>query len=158
MYYLMIVIKNTGNVDVEYVDVTLAQDNAELHFTASVIPSGETVVVQEKDKKACLTGAYTSCTADVAELSSMEMSKDIVAISENDDNSLTIKNLTDQTIPCVRIFYKFYMEEENTYVGGITYNAKVTELMGNASQTISPSHYVSGYSQVVMVRTYDSAE
>lgn len=150
----VIALKNTGSVDVEYANITLSQNDTFLQFEASVIPAGEVVVVQEKDKKACLTEGYTSCTGDVAEISSFEMSEDMVEISENENNSLTIKNLTNQEIPCVRVFYKFYMEDEKTYVGGITYNAKVEGLVANGSQTISPSHYVNGYSQIVMVRTY----
>ena len=87
-----------------------------------------------------------------------EMSEEQVQVQENGDQSLTVSNLTNEDIPAVRIFYKFYMEEEETYVGGITYTAKLTDLKAGESRKITPSHYVSGYSRVMMVRTYDTAE
>ena len=86
------------------------------------------------------------------------MSEDKVQVEESGEQSLTVTNLTDEDIPAVRVFYKFYMEDEGTYVGGITYTAKITNLGAGASQTITPSHYVQGSSRVMMVRTYDTAE
>ena len=86
------------------------------------------------------------------------MSADQVKVEETENGSLLVTNLTDEEIPCVRIFYKFYMEEEEAYVGGITYTAKLTGLSAGGSQTVSPSHYAAGSSRVMMVRTYDSAE
>ena len=86
------------------------------------------------------------------------MSEDKVQVTPNDDNTFTVTNLTEETIPCVRIFYKLYMEDKGIYVGGITYNVKVTELEAGTSQTVSPSHYAQGYSRLMMVRTYDTTE
>ena len=86
------------------------------------------------------------------------MSEDKVQVEESGEQSLTVTNLTDEDIPAVRVFYKFYMEDEGTYVGGITYTAKLTGLSAGGSQTVSPSHYAAGSSRVMMVRTYDSAE
>lgn len=50
------------------------------------------------------------------------------------------------------------MEDENTYVGGITYTAKITNLQAGDSQIIQPSHYLKDSSRIMMVRTYDTAE
>lgn len=79
-------------------------------------------------------------------------------VTENADHSLTVTNLTGEDIACVRIFYKLYMQDEDVYVGGITYNARLVDLPAGGSQTVTPSHYAKGYSRVVMVRTYDTAE
>lgn len=43
----------------------------------------------------------------------------------------------------------------DAYVGGIAYTAKVENLEAGASVQITPTHYASGSSRVVMVRTYD---
>ena len=84
---------------------------------------------------------------------SIDYAKNIRSIHEQ-----TVPNLTDQKIPAVRIFYKFYMEDEAAYVGGITYTAKITNLDAGTSQTITPSHYLKGSSKIMMVRTYDTAD
>jgi hypothetical protein len=84
------------------------------------------------------------------------MSQNQVQVIDNGDNTLTIQNLTNKTIPTVRIFYKYYMKQEGVYVGGIAFTVRVTRLGPGASITIQPSHYTSQTSRVVMVLTYDS--
>ena len=153
-----ILVKNTGKTDVEYAEINMKCNGKELIFTASVIPAGKSVVVQEKNKEKHINGTYTECYAEVAEVKGFAMNEESVSIDENEDGTLSVKNKTNKTIPCIRIFYKYYMEDENTYVGGITYNAKVIDLEGGETRKVMPKHYVGGYSQVVMVRTYDTKE
>lgn len=152
------VLTNKGKRAAEYVNISVKRNGKELKFEASAIPAGATVVVQEAGKTSYKKGTYTECSADVAPIESFEMSKDSVKVKDNGDNSLTVTNLTDSTIPCVRVFYKFYMEDESAYVGGITYTAKLTGLEAGKSQKITPSHFVSGSSRIMMVRTYDTEE
>lgn len=152
------VLKNTLKQDIEYAGIHLYGEETTLQFTASAIPAGATVIVQEQTKTPYHNRSYTACTADVTEPGKLEQSAQQIQITENGEQSLTVTNLTDAPIACVRVFYKFYMEEEQAYVGGITYNAKLTNLAAGSSQTISPSHYASGYSRVVMVRTYEADE
>ena len=151
------VLKNTGDVGVEYANITLIQNGRELKFQATALPAGAMMLVQEASAAAYESGKYTECTCDIALLEEFEMSEDMVSVVEA-DGKLVVTNLTDKTIPCIRIFYKFYMSDVNAYVGGITYTAKVTELAGGASCEISPSHYAAGSSALVMVRTYDTAD
>ena len=153
-----IVLQNTGDTAVEYASVSISRDGTALQFDASAVPAGGTVVVQEKNRTSFQEGNYGDCTATVAELSGFEMSEDLVKVEESGNQSLTVTNLTDQIIPAVRIFYKFYMEEEDAYVGGISYTAKITNLEAGGTQTVTPSHYMEGSSRIMMVRTYDTAE
>lgn len=152
------ILKNEGSTPLEYVDVTLQGNNSTLEFIGSDIQAGATIVIQEANKASYQSDTWTNCTAETAEIAELEMSEDSVSVKENEDGSLTVTNLTAEAIPCVRVFYKFYMSDENAWVGGITYTAKLTGLGAGASQTVTPSHYAVGSSQVVMVRTYDTAE
>ena len=77
-------------------------------------------------------------------------------VEETAEGSLLVTNITETDIPCIRIFYKFYMYDTNVYVGGITYTAKVTNLAAGASCIVTPSHYLQGYSKIIMVKTYDT--
>lgn len=153
-----IVLRNSGETDVEYADITLDGDGGKLSFKISDIAAGSSVIVQEANKSGYTGGTYADCSADVAQVSGLEMSEDKVKVEESEDGSLTISNLTGEEIPCVRVFYKFYMDEENAYVGGITYTVKVTNLEANGTRRVTPSHYSTGYSKVVMIRTYDTAD
>ena len=154
----VIILENTGDTEVEYASITVNREGTELQFEASALPAGETVVVQEKKRVLFEGGNYTDCSADVAEIEEFDMSSDQIRVDETGDQTLTVTNLTDENIPAVRMFYKFYMEDEDTYVGGITYTAKITGLDANASVEITPSHYLKGSSRIMMIRTYDTAD
>lgn len=153
-----IVLKNTGSTDVEFARITLSCDGTPITFELSDLPSGAVVVAQEINQTAYQDGVYRDCSADIAEIDGLEQSDGQISVRENGDGSLTVSNITDKRIPCVRVFYKFYMSDEDVYVGGITYTAKLTDLEAGGSYTIIPSHYSPGYSKVVMIRTYDSKE
>lgn len=154
----VIILENTGDTEVEYASITVNREGTELQFEASALPAGGTVVVQEKNRVLFEGGNYTDCSADVAEIEEFDMSSDQIRVDETGDQTLTVTNLTDENIPAVRIFYKFYMKDEDTYVGGITYTAKITGLDANASVEITPSHYLKGSSRIMMIRTYDTAD
>ena len=154
----VLVVQNTTGSDVEYASITLTSDDQTYTFEGSVIPKGQSIVLQEKNQKSYDNTAFNNCDAQTAEVSGFEQSSNCIFYTENDNGSISVTNTSSSMIPCVRVFYKFFMEDEDAYVGGITYNAKITDLSAGQTITITPSHYTSGFSKVVMVRTYDSAQ
>lgn len=152
----MLLVKNNGDFPVEYAQIRVVCGQEELLFDISALPAGEKLVVQEKTGKTISEGKATSASAMVVQRANMEMSDSKVQIIDNGDNTLTVKNLTNETIPTVRIFYKYYMEDEKLFVGGIAFTVRISRLGAEASVTIQPSHYTSQTSRVVMVLTYNS--
>ena len=150
-------VTNNGSSNVEYAEITVVQGDRNLLFKVSALPAGATVVAMEVNKASYEEGDYSSITANVAGLDKFEMSEDQIRIKDNGDNTLTVTNISGQDISCVRLFYKYCMEDD-IYVGGIAYMVKLTDLQAGQSKTVSPSHFVSGSSEVMMVRTYDTAE
>ena len=114
------------------------------------------LVVQEKYGKAIPAGEVTFVSATIVERADMSLSEGKVEVTDNGNNTLTIKNLTSETIPTVRVFYKYYMADEDIFVGGIAFTVRITRLNPGASITVQPSHYASPTCRVVMVLTYDS--
>lgn len=152
----MLLVENNGDFPVEYAQIQVVCNQEELLFDISALPAGEKMVVQEKTGKAILESKVTSASALVVQRANMEMSENQVQVIDNGDNTLTIKNLTDKTIPTVRVFYKYYMEDEELFVGGIAFTVRISRLGAGASVTIQPAHYTSQTSRVVMVLTYNS--
>jgi hypothetical protein len=149
------VLTNMGDDCAEYIEITLARDGVKLKFIASALEPGGRMIILEANRKQFKNGTYSNCVADVATSSEFTMSENQVRVEENAEGGLLVTNITGKDIPCIRIFYKFYMTDSDVYVGGITYTAKVTDLAAGASCTITPSHYLKGYSKIVMVKTYD---
>lgn len=152
----MLLVENNGDYPVEYTQIRVMCGQEELLFDISALPAGEKLVVQEKTGKTISESKATSASALVVRRANMEMSESKVQVVDNGDNTLTVKNLTSETIPAVRVFYKYYMEDEKLFVGGIAFTVRISRLGAGASMTIQPSHYTSQTSQVVMVLTYDS--
>ncbi len=151
----MMLVKNKSDYSIEYLSIVVEFEKETLAFDITALPTGESVVVQEKTGKILPNTKPLSSKAMVVRKANMEMSKDKVSVKDNGDNTITIQNLTDKTIPTVRVFYKYYMENEHIYVGGIAFTVRVTRLAKNGKITIQPSHYTSGSCKVVMVLTYD---
>ena len=152
----MLLVRNEGDFPVEYTRLSVKYGEETLLFDISALPVGESVVVQEKEGKKIPEGVVDASEALVVQRAELEMSQDQVSVTDNGDNTLTIQNLTDKMIPTIRVFYKYHMDEEDIFVGGIAFTVRVTRLAAGASITIQPSHYTSETSRVVMVLTYDS--
>ena len=151
-----VILRNTGSQCIDYAEVTMKGSQADYLFIFSHLESHSAIVVQEAGRAPCVSQEYDCITAEPACSDGFEMSENQLEIRETSDNQLQVKNLTDEVIPCVRIFYKFYLEEEEVYVGGITYVAKVMDLKPGAVVHVAPSHYAAGSSRVVMVRTFEA--
>lgn len=152
----MLLVRNDGDFPVEYTRLSVKYGEETLLFDISALPVGESVVVQEKEGKKIPEGVVDASEALVVQRAELEMSQDQVSVTDNGDNTLTIRNLTDKMIPTIRVFYKYHMGDEGVFVGGIAFTVRVTRLAAGASITIQPSHYTSETSRVVMVLTYDS--
>ena len=152
----MLLVKNKSEFSFEYISISVEYETQTLTFDISALPSGADIVVQEKNGKSVVEDSIVkSSKALVVRKANMEMSEDLVSVKDNGNNTLTIKNLTDKTIPTVRVFYKYYMENEDIYIGGIAFTVRITRLAANGKITIQPAHYTSESCRVVMVLTYD---
>ena len=154
-----IVVVNTSDRDVEYAEITLDREDITLEFRVSGLTAGSSALVLEQYGEAYAEGSsYYGCSAGVSMVDRFELSRELVEVTEYENGGLTVTNRSSEHIPCVRIFYKFYMSDVDVYVGGITYTAKLVDLAPGASQHIQPSHYLTGMSRIVMVKTYDTTD
>lgn len=151
------VLEVTNNSDqvIEYAAVTLTADSQTLTFQISLLPAGATVLVMEADRQSCSeTAAFTYEGSEIAWLSSLDMCEDQVSVSTDGSGAITVTNISDETIPELRLFYKNKLDTDE-YVGGIAYTVKLENLAAGAAQTVYPSHYDPEYGEVMMVRIYE---
>ena len=151
----MILISNTGEEAVEYTQITVKYAETTLTFQITALPAGERMVVQELNAQAIPEGEPVEASALVVHRAQMAIAPEL-SVKDNGDNTLTVTNLTDKTIPMVRVFYKYYMENEDIFVGGIAFTVKITNLPAKGNMVVQPAHFVSANSRVVMALTYDS--
>lgn len=152
----MILVYNNGAFPVEFASLTVEFEGVTLMFDISALPAGGRAVVQEKMRRSMPSDAPTACKALVVQTAELGFASDQVEVTENADGSLTVKNLTKQTIPSIRLFYKYYLEKEQIYVGGVAFSSEIKDgLRPGSSITIRPTHYEKGSSRIVRVATYE---
>lgn len=150
----MLLVKNNGDFPVEYTEITVEYETATLTFAITALPVDARLVVQEKNGQPVPSGKILSCRAMVLQRADLAMSEDVVKVTDNGDDSITVTNLTKETIPTVRVFYKYYMKEQDVYVGGIAFTVRLSRLDAGNAITIKPAHYSTESCKVVMVMTY----
>lgn len=151
----MLMVRNHGTTALEYAEINVAFGEETLTFHISALPAGEKLVVQESDKKQIPGKDPTGCAALVIQNSNMVASSTSVSVTDDGKGGLIIQNLTGEPIPTVRVFYKYYMADEDVFIGGIAFTLKVSRLPANGSTTVRPSHFSSGSSRIVMISCYD---
>lgn len=135
---------NNGSEVIQYAEYTFQIDGETLHFKLSNLPAGASAVVLEANQHAYDSAEVLKLIDRVvATMPELTFASDQVLIVDNGDDSLTLMNITDKTLPVVRVFYKFYYQDEDVFVGGITYTAKGLDIPAGGSVTIRPSHYTS---------------
>ena len=155
---MTLLIQNEGEETIEYAHISMIGEQNQYDFEATVLEPGATMWVQEKEKQLYEEWYVEECTAEVAYAESVEDSSALVEVKENAEGELLVLNKTEEIIPCVRVFYKYYEEKSDVYLGGITYNVKINNLVPGKEQTIDAAHFEKGRSRVMMVRTYDEEQ
>lgn len=148
-------VKNTSKKALEFAQIQIYNGNKKLVFDVSSLPANSSAVIMEKNKapldKSITYGGTTGGYTDKLEKAST------IKYQKVDNNGIKVTNKSDKNIPCVRIFYK-YKSSEGYYIGGITYTAKINNLKAGASQTIYPSHFDSDGGEIMMIKTYTTAQ
>ena len=150
-------VKNTSKKALEFAQIQIYNGDKKLVFDVSSLPANSSAIIMEKNKAPLdksksityggTTGGYTN-----------KLEKDAtIKYQKVDNNGIKVTNKSNKNIPCVRIFYK-YKSSEGYYIGGITYTAKINNLKAKESQTIYPSHFDSDGGEIMMIKTYTTAQ
>lgn len=150
-----ILVKNTGDEDIELAWVDVKTDAGKYSFQVTSLPAGASAIVMDQKETAFSDGKIESITATATDPAPFELSEDQIEVVSSDGDEIVLKNISDKTIPTVRVFYKFYYPEQETYVGGITYTASVQNLEPGKTATLRPFHYSGDAGRIVMIRTYE---
>lgn len=149
-----ILVTNTSSKIIEFASVYLEADEKLMQFDISILPAGASVLVMEKDRKTCSETVKCSYNrSEIAYMDSMDLKEDVLKVTQ-DEGEITVENIGSDTVPEIRLFYKNQVEN-NTYLGGIAYTVKLSELSPGEVQTVYPSHFDPRYGKIMMVRLYE---
>lgn len=152
---LALLFVNTSDKDVQYAEYAFSVDGKPISFKVSDLPAGQQCVVLEASRHQRDTSEVLELISRVVAPVDMLPGSDKVLPVINDDNTITLMNTTQEELPVVRVFYKYFYEDENSFVGGITYTATATKVPAGGSVTIAPSHFEANASVIMGTGVYD---
>jgi hypothetical protein len=151
-------VQNRSEDYIEYAKIVCKYDEAEYVYEIKTVEPNAMIMVQESNGQVYTQEKLSDCTAIVAQMDGLDMSLDEVKVEVSSLGKIRVTNISGKDIPCVRIFYKMYLNDAKVSVGGITYVAKLTDLKNEEVRVIMPQHFSNGLSRIMMIRTYDTAE
>ena len=152
---LALLFKNNSGKDIQYAEYAFSVDGKPISFKVSDLPRGQQCVVLEASRHQRSTSEVLELISRVVAPVDMLPGSDKVIPVINDDNTITLMNTTQEDLPVVRVFYKYFYEDENAFVGGITYTATATKVPAGGSVTIAPSHFEANASVIMGTGVYE---
>lgn len=150
---LMLVVKNEGNQDIQYAEITLPTDKGDAFFTLSTLPAGESVVLLEKNRME-YTGQedIAQATADHVAVFSEPLSlyEDQLKLQIL-DGAINVSNISGADINGdVVIYYK--NAAADLYYGGITYRVRIEGgIKAGEIKQLMASHFSETGSKIMFV-------
>ena len=147
----MIIVKNTGEDNIQYAEITVKSGNTEGKFALSTLMPGQTVVVLEQNRK-----EYTEFGEEfTAEANNVALFNATPTLCEDKikiqplDGAMNVINISDADIEGdVVIYYK--NSADDMFYGGITYRVRITGGIKNGEiKQIISDHFSSTGSTVV---------
>ena len=150
---------NNSDKDLQYAEYVFSVGGKPISFKVSDLPAGQSCVVLESGRhqydKTEVLDLVSRVVAPV-DLLHADGENKVLIIKNAEDNTLTLMNTTDAELPVVRVYYKYYYQEENTFVGGITYTATAEKIPAGGSVTIAPDHYEDAACVITGFGVYDN--
>lgn len=144
-------LRNMGTSGIAYAEVVVYQQDRQLTFVTTYIPAGGSVLVPEKDKKTYTQAAVTDFQCLRVIPMEAQGCAQTVSVAQTGAYSLTVTNLTQEAVGCVRVFYKQYDTEGDYFVGGTTYCVVIPNLAAGENRELTPYRYAADSTKVVAV-------
>lgn len=131
---------NAGATMITSCRVILRLESGIYRFEATCIPAGATVLVQEIDRRLYNDIAIYAVGGSASKGNKTNLDKTAV-LSERYLGGLKVKNISDTDYGMLSISHKNYNEDENIYIGGVTYVTYISSLKSGEHSYIWPVHF-----------------
>lgn len=146
-----LLLRNTGPEGILHAVVTLERGEEILSFEVSSLPPGESVLVLEKEGRACFQQNFTACNGWETKDGSDWLQSDTLQITPVDMQTVSVTNLTNTVVKDICLYYKTVYADGLFYIGGITHEAKLEQLAPGETRLLRPEYYANIHSQIVRV-------
>lgn len=145
-----IIVKNKSNDMLQYGQLRFKVGEEDAEFVVTNLPAGKSALVLEFNKKSfSKTNDITYEGASTSYIDNDTMNKDKFKVT-SDNTKLKLKNLTSNKYSTIYVYYK-NVDEDGSYLGGITYRTKFENVGANSTVSSDTEHYLEGASEIIMI-------
>ena len=144
---------NPSDADVSYGQVFLMLQDQEYVFEFTYLPAGGRLLVPEKNRLPYVRGDVTDCRCEDLVTGNFGTEDSGVTFTQNGLAGIVLENTTGGELKKVTLFYKLYLQEQDAFLGGRTYEVTVEDLSAGEIREIVPPKFVWGYSKLVDIQT-----
>lgn len=146
-----LMVYNAGSQEILKTEVTLAWGELLLCFYGENIPPGETVLLLEKNCRSCIQTNFNDCSGWQITADEIRDPAAYLHITDSAMGAVTVTNITERTLQDIRLYYKSWLSPPDIYIGGISREISVPELLPGESITLYPPYYACNYTKVLSV-------
>lgn len=127
---------NTGDQTILNAQLVFSDGTQELSFWLEMLPTGQSVIVAEQNQLAVAAEQLQYVDGKVTYLETgLEMAGS-VEVTDNKDGTVNIKNVTDEMLPLVRVFYR-HTDENGNPIGGPCQSVMADGIDADAAVTVA---------------------
>ena len=97
---------NTGDQTISNAQLIFSDGTQELSFWLEMLPVGQSVVVAEQNQLAVAAEQLQYVDGEVSYLENGLEKANCVQVTENNDGTVNVKNVTEEMLPLVRVFFR----------------------------------------------------
>ena len=115
---------NTGDKTIQNAQIVFGDGTQELMFQFEMLPAGQTITVAEEDEITVTAEELKYIDSSISYLEDGLENLNSVEVTGGEDGTIQVKNITEEVLPLVRVFYR-QTDENGNMIGGVCYSVLV---------------------------------
>lgn len=150
-----VILCNSSDQGIAYGEVTLQLEGVQYCFVFTYLPPGGRILVPEASRKPYQEGCITDCRCVKLVREDFSLAQDTIRVTPKGMAGIMLENITQETLQHVYLRYKLHLNQEDIYIGGVTYRLEVGTLLPGQTVEVLPERFVWGYSTIVEICTVE---
>ena len=115
---------NTGDKAIQNAQIVFGDGTQELMFQFEMLPVGQTITVAELEEITVAAEELKYIDSSISYLEDGLENLNSVEVTGGEDGTIQVKNITEEVLPLVRVFYR-QTDENGNMIGGVCYSVLV---------------------------------
>ena len=137
-----VILYNSSEQGIAYGEVTLQIEEHQYCFVFTYLPPGGRILVPESSRMPYQEGCITDCRCVKLVRGDFSLAQDKIRVTQKGMAGILLENKTQETLQHVYLRYKLHLNQEDIYIGGVSYRLEVGTLHPGQTAEVIPEHFV----------------